>query len=48
MTINPRCEHVETAKGVPLTVTGVAQCKIMTAPELLQVRLSLSNLQFVD
>ena len=36
MTINPRCECVETAKGVPLTVTGVAQCKIMTAPELLQ------------
>ncbi|CAG0886654.1 unnamed protein product [Cyprideis torosa] len=36
MTINPRCESVETAKGVPLTVTGVAQCKIMTAAELLQ------------
>lgn len=23
------CEGVETAQGVPLTVTGVAQCKIM-------------------
>lgn len=36
MTLNPVCEHVETAQGVPLTVTGVAQCKIMTAKELLQ------------
>ena len=25
MTLNPRCENVETAKGVPLTVTGVAR-----------------------
>lgn len=29
------CEGVETAQGVPLTVTGVAQCKIMKADELL-------------
>lgn len=29
MTLNPMCESVETAQGVPLTVTGVAQCKIM-------------------
>ncbi|XP_034123765.1 flotillin-2 isoform X2 [Drosophila guanche] len=29
MTLNPMCENVETAQGVPLTVTGVAQCKIM-------------------
>jgi len=36
MTLNPMCETVETAQGVPLTVTGVAQCKIMTAKELLQ------------
>ena len=36
MTLNPVCETVETAQGVPLTVTGVAQCKIMTAKELLQ------------
>lgn len=36
MTLNPICEYVETAQGVPLTVTGVAQCKIMRAEELLQ------------
>ncbi|XP_039967531.1 flotillin-2-like [Bactrocera tryoni] len=35
MTLNPMCENVETAQGVPLTVTGVAQCKIMKADELL-------------
>merc|ERR1712029_1114642 len=28
MTLNPVCESVETAQGVPLTVTGVAQVKI--------------------
>ena len=36
MTLAPRCEKVETAHGVPLTVTGVAQCKIMKRDELLQ------------
>merc|ERR1711981_982783 len=36
MTLNPRCEKVETAKGGPLTVTGVAQVKVMNSPELLQ------------
>ncbi|XP_015363760.1 PREDICTED: flotillin-2 [Diuraphis noxia] len=36
MTLNPMCESVETVHGVPLTVTGVAQCKIMKADELLQ------------
>merc|ERR1719370_753356 len=35
MTVNPVCDNVETAQGVPLTVTGVAQVKIMTNPELL-------------
>lgn len=35
MTLTPRCEHVETAQGVPLTVTGVAQCKVMTEKEFL-------------
>ncbi|XP_051160398.1 flotillin-2 isoform X2 [Leptopilina boulardi] len=35
MTLNPICESVETAQGVPLTVSGVAQCKIMKADELL-------------
>merc|ERR1719259_30720 len=36
MTLNPVCESVETAQGVPLTVTGVAQVKIMKNPDLLQ------------
>lgn len=36
MTLNPMCDNVETVHGVPLTVTGVAQCKIMKADELLQ------------
>ena len=36
MTLTPRCEKVETAHGVPLTVTGVAQVKIMRNTELLQ------------
>lgn len=35
MTLNPRCDHVETAKGVPLSVTGCAQVKIMIERELL-------------
>ncbi|XP_006819994.1 flotillin-2-like [Saccoglossus kowalevskii] len=35
MTLNPLCESVETSEGVPLTVTGVAQVKVMTEPELL-------------
>lgn len=30
MTLNPRCEGVETVQGVPLTVTAIAQCKILT------------------
>jgi len=28
LTIIPTCENVETTEGVPLTVTGVAQCKV--------------------
>merc|ERR1719351_518819 len=36
MTLNPVCESVETAQGVPLTVTGVAEVKIMKNQELLQ------------
>ncbi|ELU07072.1 hypothetical protein CAPTEDRAFT_182829 [Capitella teleta] len=35
MTLNPVCENVETSEGVPLTVTGVAQCKIIVEQELL-------------
>jgi len=29
MTVNPVCKNVETSQGIPLTVTGVAQVKIM-------------------
>ncbi|KAK7087905.1 hypothetical protein V1264_021896 [Littorina saxatilis] len=36
MTLNPICESVETSEGVPVTVTGVAQCKIMRAPDILK------------
>lgn len=36
MTLNPVCESVETSEGVPVTVTGVAQCKIMRAPDILK------------
>ncbi|XP_076452448.1 flotillin-2a-like [Babylonia areolata] len=36
MTLNPVCESVETSEGVPVTVTGVAQCKIMRDPEILK------------
>merc|ERR1719191_1052511 len=35
MTLNPVCENVETRQGVPLTVTGEAQVKIMKDPQLL-------------
>uniref|UniRef100_A0A6P7FTQ4 Flotillin-2 n=3 Tax=Diabrotica virgifera virgifera TaxID=50390 RepID=A0A6P7FTQ4_DIAVI len=35
MTLNPHCISVETSQGVPLSVSGVAQCKIMKADELL-------------
>merc|ERR1712198_780435 len=36
MTLNPVCDNVETKQGVPLTVTGVAQVKIMKNADLLQ------------
>lgn len=35
MTLNPMCENVETAMGVPLTVTGVAQVKVLTSKNVL-------------
>jgi len=35
MTLNPICENVETREGVPLTVTGVAQVKVMIEKDLL-------------
>ncbi|KAL5016886.1 hypothetical protein ScPMuIL_006475 [Solemya velum] len=36
MTLNPVCENVETSEGVPVTVTGVAQCKIMRETDLMK------------
>ena len=36
MTLNPICEQVETAKGVAITVTGVAQVKVIKEDELLK------------
>lgn len=35
MTLNPKCEHVQSCHGVPITVTGVVHCKIMSTPEFL-------------
>ena len=35
MTLTPKCEHVETTHGVPITVTGVVHCKIMSNDEFL-------------
>uniref|UniRef100_A0A672RU81 Flotillin n=1 Tax=Sinocyclocheilus grahami TaxID=75366 RepID=A0A672RU81_SINGR len=37
MTLQPKCEDVETAEGVAITVTGVAQVKVMTDKDLLAV-----------
>merc|ERR1719186_2520004 len=37
MTLNPICDNVETKQGVPLTVTGVAQVKIMKDQALLKI-----------
>lgn len=37
MTLNPKCESIETSQGVPLTVTAVAQCKITTEKDYLAV-----------
>ncbi|XP_048016220.1 flotillin-2b [Megalobrama amblycephala] len=37
MTLQPKCEDVETAEGVAITVTGVAQIKVMTDKDLLAV-----------
>ena len=37
MTLNPRCESVETIQGVPLTVTAIAQCKITKEKDYLAV-----------
>lgn len=37
MTLNPVCDNVETKQGVPLTVTGVAQVKIMKDEKFLGI-----------
>ncbi|KAA0701864.1 Flotillin-2 Epidermal surface antigen [Triplophysa tibetana] len=37
MTLQPKCEDVETAEGVAITVTGCAQIKVMTDQDLLAV-----------
>ncbi|XP_058238684.1 flotillin-2a isoform X2 [Hemibagrus wyckioides] len=37
ITVLCRCENIETSEGVPLDVTGVAQVKVMTDPELLSL-----------
>lgn len=34
MTLQPKCEDVETAEGVAITVTGVAQVNHLTSPNL--------------
>lgn len=36
MTLEPQCNDVETKQGVPLTVTGVAQVKVIKSDELLK------------
>lgn len=36
MTLNPCCDNVETAKGVAVTVTGVAQVKVIKEDDLLK------------
>ena len=36
MTLNPKCESVETKQGVALTVTGVAQVKVIKEGDLLK------------
>ena len=35
MTLEPNCHEVETAQGVPITVTGVAQVKVMNEETML-------------
>merc|ERR1719433_1987698 len=37
MTLNPVCDNVVTKQGVPLTVTGVAQVKIMKEEKFLEI-----------
>lgn len=44
MTLNPTCKRVETIEGVPLTVTGVAQVKVLSDEQIL----ALACEQFLD
>ena len=37
MTLEPNCNDVETTQGVPITVTGVAQVKVMKAEPMLML-----------
>ncbi|MPC98538.1 Flotillin-2 [Portunus trituberculatus] len=37
ITLNPRCENVETSLGVQVTVTGVAQVKVMKEEKVLKI-----------
>lgn len=37
MTLQPRCEEVETSEGVPISISCIAQCKIMNEKELLTI-----------
>ncbi|KAK3882846.1 hypothetical protein Pcinc_012816 [Petrolisthes cinctipes] len=37
ITLNPRCENVETSLGVQVTVTGVAQVKVMKEDKVLKI-----------
>ena len=39
VTLEPRCHDVETVNGVPITVTGVAQIKVMRETDLLEAAL---------
>ena len=43
MTLEPNCHDVETAQGVPITVTGVAQVKVMKE----ETMLGLASEQFL-
>jgi flotillin len=51
MTLKPKCESVETSQGVPLCVTGIAQCKVMTEKDFLSIAceqfLGMSNQQIM-
>ncbi|MCL4144924.1 UNVERIFIED_CONTAM: hypothetical protein GTU68_003803, partial [Idotea baltica] len=37
ITLNPKCENVETSLGVQVTVTGVAQVKVMKEEKVLKI-----------